>query len=37
MTIGGGQREREELLEEIREISIKNDTWGKIKEFLIEP
>jgi len=30
------QREREELLEEIEEISIKNDVWDKIKEFLVE-
>ena len=30
------QKEREELLEEIGEISIKNDFWEKIKEFLIE-
>ena len=30
------QREREELLEDIEEISIKNDVWDKIKEFLVE-
>ena len=30
------QREREELLEEIGEISIKNSIWDKIKEFWIE-
>ena len=30
------QREREELLEDIGEISIKNDVWDKIKEFLVE-
>ena len=30
------QKEKEELLQEIGEISIKNEFWGKIQEFLIE-
>ena len=30
------QKERDELLQEIGEISLKNDFWEKIKEFLTE-
>ena len=30
------QKERDELMQEIGEISINNDFWEKIKEFLVE-